>query len=340
IYELTASSQGPEIVHLQSGVDLLPATYGFVDTERGDIETYALALETIVSKLRAKYDFIFIDAQAGSDLFAQITMARSLSDQVVIVSEYDPMSAAGVERLKAIMPHDLTYDRTWYLLNKMLPEFVQSFSDFLEVARYVSPIPWDADVVRSYARRKIGLDLERGNEHTLAIIQTLRSLFPEELDDEINSWMADRAANIREPLDVQYQDTEIELQSILDEEQKNRLAKTPSTTSELLLGLLSVAVSAVVISVAFAFLYAKSPLFRTSKIDAFLIALAGASTLLTGVLLSQTLRFVRLRKQEREMRTDLDARRRRRRIDVLEERLKKLESLREANLEQLIRTGR
>jgi hypothetical protein len=38
----------------------------------------------------------------------------------------DPVSAAGVERLKDLARDDFTYERTWILLNKILPEFVKS----------------------------------------------------------------------------------------------------------------------------------------------------------------------------------------------------------------------
>ncbi len=93
-------------------------------------------------------------------------MKRGISDEVIIVSEYDPVSAAGVERLKGLLREDLTIDRTWILLNKLLPDFVQSFTDFLEVVKYPNPIPWDAEVVKAYARRKLALDLNYGNNHT------------------------------------------------------------------------------------------------------------------------------------------------------------------------------
>ena len=135
----------------------LPATYGFRNTENATLVLTELVLESLIEHQRYKFDFIFLDAQAGSDVFAEIAASERISNQVVIVSEYDPMSAAGMERLKALFRESLTYRRTWVLLNKMLPDFIKSFSDFMEIAN-IEPSPWNADVVRAYARRTLPLD--------------------------------------------------------------------------------------------------------------------------------------------------------------------------------------
>ena len=160
------------------------------------------------------------DSQAGFDESTDFIIQRVISGEIIIVSEYDPISAAGIERLKARFPEELTYDRTWILLNKMLPDFVKSFSDFLEVAKYLSPIPWDSDVVRAYARRRLALDLKTGNQYTLAIIRALKSLLAESISSEIDSWEQERAESIREPLKVQYNDVIVELGAI-DEQKEN-----------------------------------------------------------------------------------------------------------------------
>ena len=168
--------KGFTATEISAGLHVLPASYSFENTEDVPLETYSSALHSAVRTYRETYDYIFLDAEAGSDEFAAVAISEGVSDRVVIVSEYDPMSAAGMERLKAISRDDMQYHRTWVLLNKMLPEFVKSFRDFMEVARYLSPIPWNAEVVRAYARRSLALDLAEGNEYTLAIVQALRSL--------------------------------------------------------------------------------------------------------------------------------------------------------------------
>lgn len=217
IYELVDSNDPAEIVILNSGVHLIPATYLFRNTENIPLDAYKSSLSRTLLSMRDSYDYIFLDAQAGSDPYAQVSISKKISDEVIIVSEYDPMSSAGVERLKGLFREDLTYDRTWLLLNKMLPEFVKSFSNFLEVARYISPIPWDADVVRAYARRRLALDLENGNDFTLAIIQTLKSLLGDTISTELQSWTKQKAALISQPIEDQYKDIEKELQFILKE---------------------------------------------------------------------------------------------------------------------------
>jgi hypothetical protein len=176
-----------------------------------------MSLHSTLRDLEKNYDFVFLDAQAGADSIAGVAMSQRFSHQVVIVSEYDPLSAMGVERLKGLFREDLTYVRTWILLNKMLPDFVRSFSDFLEVAKYASPIPWDSDVVRAYARRRLALDLEKGNEFTLAVVQTLRSIFDDDIGAELHSWLNSRTAALREPIETQYRDAESELESLIRE---------------------------------------------------------------------------------------------------------------------------
>ena len=211
-----------ELVSLNIGVQLVPASYEFFNTENIDQEVYSASLKCILAYFKPSYDYIFIDAQAGSDVYAEIAISKTISDDVVIVSEYDPISAAGVERLKGLFRDDLTPDRTWVLLNKMLPEFVQSFSDFLEVARYLSPIPWDADVVRAYARRKIALNLETGNEYTLAVMKTTKVLLGENVAEQIIQWANQRVSVFRQPIEEQYTKVEQELMEVLKDRTKSK----------------------------------------------------------------------------------------------------------------------
>jgi cellulose biosynthesis protein BcsQ len=213
------------IIQLSTGIHLIPATFSFDIIKQNTPDIFFEYLEIRIFTYRNEYDYIFIDAQAGSDYFASIAISKNISDEVIIVSEYDPLSAAGVERLKGIFREDLTYNRTWYLLNKMIPEFIQSFSDFLEIAKYLNPIPWDADVVKAYARRKLPLDLENGNEFTLAIIQTLKTLLGEEISIEIESWKALKEGNFKKPIDEQYHLLEARLASINKKELKQKRIK-------------------------------------------------------------------------------------------------------------------
>jgi len=209
--EALLSCEECDLIELSENLHLIPASFNLQASALSVTDSTRKNFKDLLSPLRETYDYIFIDAQAGADDMGQIAMNRGVSDEVVIVSEYDPMSAAGVERLKGMLREDLTYDRTWVLLNKILPEFAKSFSDFLEVAKYLSPVPWDAEVVRAYTRRRLAIDTETGNQHTLSVLQTLKGLCGESIQKEISTWVQTRAAVIRQPLEKQYSDAETEM---------------------------------------------------------------------------------------------------------------------------------
>lgn len=220
LFEGTDDDHPFHFIEVAPNLCLLPSTFEFQNTEKVDLSVFQSALQSLVLRYREEFDFIFLDAQAGSDAFAQVAISEEVSDQVVIVSEYDPMSAAGVERLKALFPDSLTYRRTWVLLNKMLPEFIKTFSSFMDVMKYLSPLPWNADVVRAYARRALPLDTEVGNEYTLAVVQTLRSLLGEDIRNEMNQWLETQAAMLRDPVKVQLEAAQMELNALQENDRK------------------------------------------------------------------------------------------------------------------------
>jgi MinD-like ATPase involved in chromosome partitioning or flagellar assembly len=326
IYEIPSSWKEPDIVVLANGMNLIPATYEFANTEAKSLEGYRSTLANATRSLRASYDYIFLDAQAGSDLFAHAALDRQISDEVIIVSEYDPMSAAGVERLKGLFREDLTYGRIWMLLNKMLPEFVQSFSDFLEVAKYLNPIPWDSDVVRSYARRKLALNLDETNEFTLAITRTLRTLLGDEIRDDIDSWLKERQMAIRAPIEQRYQDTEKELEGLLMMDRKLRLR---SATLKLTVGF-----SLLIPFIVVFFEVGSNSDFAKSTLQPYITPIIAAA-LAIGV-------YFFLKDTFRDLvsfqNPSLDRIKRERRN--LEERLQKLEALRQSDLEGLVKSKR
>lgn len=266
---------------------------------------------------------------------AQIAMNRKVSDEVVIVSEYDPMSAAGVERLKALLREDLTYDRTWVLLNKILPEFAKSFTDFLEVAKYLSPIPWDAEVVRAYARRRLAIDTDTGNEHTLSILQTLKGLCGDSIQEQLAKWIQSRAAVIRQPLEQQYHDAEQEMAFLLS--RRSRLKRREEIRR------LTVAVMAVGTFGALAFLLISeySGKFALRFIEYLDYPVVAITTVSAIVLIIYTLTtdfpvLLRLFGVER-IQVQLDEARYDRQLELLKEKLKRLELLRTLDPETLLR---
>jgi cellulose biosynthesis protein BcsQ len=241
--ELSPSDIGTDanLIEITENLYLLPATYKFHNTESADLTSYRSRLEAIVGRHRVDFDFVFLDAQAGSDAFAEAAISTSISDQVIIVSEYDPMSAAGVERLKAIFSENLAYHRTWILLNKMLPSFIKSFSSFMEIVKYLSPLPWSEDVVLAYARRTLPLELSIGNDYTLAVIQTLQSILDERTRIELEEWLNSRASDLRNPIKRQLADARRELSALRERRKKlsrrRQLSKLAVPNAAVLAGL-------------------------------------------------------------------------------------------------------
>lgn len=326
-----------KVTHMQllPGVDLIPATYQFVNTEGRSPEHFEERLAVILRRCRKDYDYIFLDAQAGADVYASIAMNKKMSDVVVLVAEYDPMSAAGIERLKGLMRDDLTYARTWVLLNKILPEFAKNFSDFLEVARYLSPIPWDADVVRAYARRRLALDTENGNSFTLAIMQTVRSLFGEEIESDINNWIKTRAEAIRQPIESQYADLERELAAIMQTSAQVERAQRQYALMRVVTGVIGGMGVFVATAVMLRRLGFDSPigLERWWVIGTVVSGLVIAGAALIPLLKSIT-------KGGRLINIELERAKVERRREVVENTLRKLEAIRAAEPESLLRERR
>src|SRR4029079_7420090 len=112
--------------------------------------------------------------------------SRKVADEVVIVSDYDPVSAAGVERLRAHLREDLTSERTSILLNKVLPE-TKSFAGLVEGERLLSPVAWHAEI----SRRRPAMGTER-DDHTLSVLRTLKDLCGERIRKPLQEWCPDR----------------------------------------------------------------------------------------------------------------------------------------------------
>jgi septum site-determining protein MinD len=318
-------------VKISEGFDLIPASFNLLMPDWNVTGITSIRFQTIISALREKYDFIFIDSQAGADQMAQISMSRKVSDEVIIVSEYDPMSAAGVERLKATLREDLTYERTWILLNKILPEFAKSFSDFLNVAKYLSPIPWDSEVVRAYARRSLAINSETGTDYTLSIIQTIKGLFEDSIKEELAYWIDSRAAAIRQPIEQQYQDAELEMTSLLhaqnEIEQKKRKRKLVGY------GMISAVFSAIAIS---AWIFTDQWKIKFPMTDSDIGGMISLAGTVVAVVFTMVTAF-RVTNSVSDVDSIVESSRLQRQLGLLEEKLKKLELLRTLDAENLLR---
>jgi len=201
---------------LEERLDLVPASYRLTPSKAVSLRGF-IKIADAIGHSRGSYDYIILDAQAGSDEFALVSM--QIADEVVLVSEYDPISAEGVDRLRHLYPEPLAYTRTWVLLNKVLPEFARNLREFLGMVRYLSPIPWDADVIRAFTRRKLALDMDYGNAYTLAMMETALSLLGDEIKEQVEDWKKNRLEVIRKPLREQLE----QIESMLNEKQERLL---------------------------------------------------------------------------------------------------------------------
>ncbi len=320
VFDGATFEHGRDVVRLPSGVDLLPATFDFSRDVQDDLKRdIGAVLGEIVAMARSVgYDYVFLDAQAGADANSRAAMNKRLCDAVAIVTEYDPLSAAGVERLKATMRDELDYMSAWVLVNKMLPEFANTYRDFLEFAHYLSPIPWDADVVRAYARRSIPLDVKYGNAFTLAVMQTLRRFLGDEMAERIDSWAEGRASQIRQPIEQQYTDAESELTRLLRERTSRGIWERMAPLA-----------TAVFVALPLASWYFLEPVVEVGVFRGMVVAsLAGMATLAIVWLI----RFRSNSSAEREVANA----RLSRQIGIVEERLTRLEVLRKGDLPALV----
>ena len=77
-------------------------------------------------------------------------------------------------------------------------------------------MPWNADVVRAYARRSLAIDIRRGNEYTFAIMQAARSLFGDMIEDRLSEWLNQHAEAVKGPINVELNRVSGELEKTHD----------------------------------------------------------------------------------------------------------------------------
>ena len=203
-------------IHIQTRQNffVIPSSFVQMRTQDVDVSRFELKLRETINMYRKDFDYIFLDAQAGADEFAEAAVRNS--DENVIVSEYDPVSVQGVERLKSLFSDSLDPNRTWTLYNKLLPEVAEKFSEFLIITRILSPIPWDAEVVRAFARQELPLNMEDGSTHTFAIMRTARMLFRKNVDTDIENWLGEKESKIKGPSKKLLEDYERKVNELRD----------------------------------------------------------------------------------------------------------------------------
>jgi septum site-determining protein MinD len=328
-------------VKIEENLSLFPARHVFSDKETiPSWKEFMQTLQVIINYHRDDFDFIFLDAQAGISPASKAAMSPESSDQVILASEYDPMSNAGIERLKARLPDELDVGRTWILLNKLLPEFVAKFSEFLSVARYLPPIPWTADVVRAYSRRQLALNFESGNQFTLAALSVLRELLDRSDRELLDEWIELQTQRLREPVEEQIEDGErmlAQMRKLADKE-----LETNTNVPAFVLGqfgaifsvIFSVVAAILAVSISFFDLTNNKLLINLLTSNSEFMTIFGAAGLVA--LLSFLMQAWReLLEEGRELSKKKIAKRYGE-LDELKRRLDELKSLRSAGFEDLI----
>lgn len=323
LFDVEKNSGVATAVALRKNLRLVPATIRFANTEQVAVELFQASLLEAVSFYGATSDFVLLDAQAGADTVAHFALSRKVCDEVVIVSEYDPMSAAGIERLKAIFRDELTYERTWILLNKMLPEFVTNFREFLSIAKYLSPLPWNAEVVRAYARRSLAINLDQPNDHTLAVIQCLRTLLGEDVDKRYAEWTTSKTEELREPLEVEYLKLQEQLRSLYSRRSELEARKLFGLISALIVAIVGGGMTAAKI------LDLADYSWPTQDPGVFIILAMGGSLMLFLIF---SIPLIRTRSRLTAGQAEID-----RLVEGSQERLRRVEALLAADADSLIR---
>lgn len=315
---------------------LCPATFSFERRESFSYNRFYGRIRETITDSRFDFDFIILDAQAGSDQISLVTMSRQVSDIVIIVSEYDPLSAAGVERLKGIAGDDLAVERTWSLLNKMLPEFVEVFSDFLSISHYLPPVPWTADAVRAYSRRELALNFDVGNEYTLAIIQTIKSLPFADVRQRVEEWTDQMAASIRQPIVDQYSDLEMLLGSATDRVAQINMTIRRRSWFTFIIAAMFPAILAIIL-----FMFQIRGSGNDDKITTSIIVGVALLTASTAIFSGARIEFVDkmfkwIKFGDTGKDSNIELLRLARQIDIYNSKLKELEFLKSANSSELI----
>ncbi len=328
---------GTSTVRIEGNLCLLPARYVFTDVDVFPVgKELQNTLRVIINYHRDDFDFILLDAQAGISPASKAAMSPENSDLVILASEYDPMSNAGIERLKARLPNELDVGRTWILLNKLLPEFVSKFSEFLSVARYLPPIPWTADVVRAYSRRRLALDFENGNQFTLAILAVLRELLGSQDREKLDEWIETQTQRLREPIQEQLEDAErmlAQMQMFTNEEFKVESSLTSIVLSQFT-AIFSIIAALSATFIGFAELTDATGIIELLTSNRNLLIAVGAGGVVA--LVTFVMQAFRRSVVEARERVKRKAARRYSEVDKLQKRVDELKSLKSAGFEDIV----
>jgi len=197
------------------------------------IETVMSAFSMILGDMvkRKEWDFIIIDSQPGPETMPLQNV--DLASKTVVVMEGDPVSALAARNLDAEMKRHLGGE-LYHLVNKLFLFQMESYSAIRDTFRMIAmlpPIPFDIDVVLSFMKRVVPLDLDAGNAFTAAIIDCARDLIPETVE-RIDRLEESLAARKIKPIEKKIEELRTELTD-LEHNKARILANIEATSSSM-----------------------------------------------------------------------------------------------------------
>jgi len=223
IEELSLQDKGrgedASIVGIEDRFDVVPSKTNFSSgVAQVDEDKATSILQGLIAAKSSTYDYILIDCQAG--VTKTVQGAVRLSDKVIVVAEADPVSTWAVKLLEYEIGKLLPAE-TFGLINKLFWEDEAAYNaikDFLRIMKYLPPLPFDREVIRSFLRKLIPADINNPSAFVLAIVASLEDLFPE-MHDKIKDYLQSRS-------DKQITEAEERLQALDDEEKSLRTQLT------------------------------------------------------------------------------------------------------------------
>ena len=193
----------PVAIKCQFGFDFVPATFELRDTVKStEVDQLRTQIQGAIAFARhEEYDIVLIDNEAGIEQSAVAAAAQS--DRVVIVSEFDPISYDGINRIQRLHGDALPTRNTWVLFNKVLPDFANSISDNLATIKYLPPVAWNVAVVRAYAVNNVDINAGTPTDFTLAVANFCETLFGSLLRQRFDEWRRDTLARFEGVLQKQ-----------------------------------------------------------------------------------------------------------------------------------------
>ena len=197
----------PYPIMISDNLYFIPSSSSKKIKPHDDLGILSSRLQSLLPNLSNQYDVIILDTEAGTEITTRACI--EVSDKAVIVTEFDPLSASGVERLKFNFDDSWPKNETYVIVNKLLPEYANIQSDYFTAWNHLPPIPFDFEVMRAYAHGTIPWNPRESGQFSKSIVKMTRELLPS-LKNKIDSWF--------NTMDLEFKKPEIQqLKNIQDE---------------------------------------------------------------------------------------------------------------------------